>query len=269
MHRKYSKVAGALAGLAALIWFLIRVIPKPSRVTYACQRAAFPMATAFLLWLGGSVSGVFAAARAGRNTRRYQFLAAAICAALVVGYVGWFTQPPSSSAAEIATRYDWTPGPPNTPLGIARGINPGRVVWAHDPSATKWAGRWKVDDDQWWNDANTDQGKVDAMLSASLRKLTSAATDEGAWQAIFQHYNRTARGMNKRGYQPGEIVAVKINLNNSSRGVKANNLIDASPQTVMAVVGATRPARACSAQGHHRLRRPPEHLFRLADQDLE
>jgi uncharacterized BrkB/YihY/UPF0761 family membrane protein len=28
-------------GLAALIWFLIRVIPKPSRAAYPCMQAAF------------------------------------------------------------------------------------------------------------------------------------------------------------------------------------------------------------------------------------
>ncbi len=33
-----------IGGLLALIWFLIRVIPKPSRATYPCQRVAFPLA---------------------------------------------------------------------------------------------------------------------------------------------------------------------------------------------------------------------------------
>jgi uncharacterized protein (DUF362 family) len=42
-----------LAGLIALAWFLLRVIPKPSRATYPCQRAAFPLASAFVLWLAG------------------------------------------------------------------------------------------------------------------------------------------------------------------------------------------------------------------------
>jgi uncharacterized protein (DUF362 family) len=38
-------------GLVALIWFLVRVIPKPSRAYYPCQRAAFPLATAFVIWI--------------------------------------------------------------------------------------------------------------------------------------------------------------------------------------------------------------------------
>ena len=33
-----------LAGLLALVWYLARVIPKPSRASYPCQRAALPIA---------------------------------------------------------------------------------------------------------------------------------------------------------------------------------------------------------------------------------
>lgn len=39
------------SGIIATVWFLIRVIPKPSRAAYPCQRAAFPVASAFVLWL--------------------------------------------------------------------------------------------------------------------------------------------------------------------------------------------------------------------------
>ena len=45
-----------LAGLVSLLWFLIRVIPKPSRAAYPCQRAAFPVASAFVVWLTAVVS---------------------------------------------------------------------------------------------------------------------------------------------------------------------------------------------------------------------
>ena len=40
-----------IVGVASLVWFIIRVIPKPSRAAYPCQRAAFPIASAFLIWL--------------------------------------------------------------------------------------------------------------------------------------------------------------------------------------------------------------------------
>ncbi len=44
-----------LLGAAALVWFIIRVIPKPSRAAYPCQRAAFPIASAFVLWISTSI----------------------------------------------------------------------------------------------------------------------------------------------------------------------------------------------------------------------
>jgi hypothetical protein len=33
-----------LVGIAALVWYLVRVIPKPSRASYPCQRAALSVA---------------------------------------------------------------------------------------------------------------------------------------------------------------------------------------------------------------------------------
>ncbi len=29
---------------------------------------------------------------------------------------------------------------PNSPIGVGKGIYPGRVVWAHEPGATRWDG---------------------------------------------------------------------------------------------------------------------------------
>jgi len=133
---------------------------------------------------------------------------------------------------------DWrfVPAKANTPVGKARGIYPGRVVWAHDPQATKWAGNWKQRSDQWWLDKNTDQVRVDALLASTITKLTGARDETDAWTRIFKHYNKTTRQMENRGYQPGEVVAVKINLNNSTGAQKTDNMIDASPQMVLSMV---------------------------------
>src|SRR5512146_2567969 len=49
--RTWEGLLFQLAGLAALIWFLLRVIEKPSRAFYPCQRAAFPIASAFVVSL--------------------------------------------------------------------------------------------------------------------------------------------------------------------------------------------------------------------------
>jgi len=53
------------------------------------------------------------------------------------------------------------------------------------------------------------------MFNATLLALTGTTSAAQSWQAIFEYYNRTARQLDHRGYQPGEVVAIKINLNNS------------------------------------------------------
>jgi hypothetical protein len=105
----------------------------------------------------------------------------------------------------------WKPSePPNQPIGQAKGIFPGRVVWVHDPRVAKWDGDPATGG--WYEDKFTDPAVAAAMLSTSLRRLTGAKTDAEAWVALFRHYNRT-HGRGQSGYRPGERVAVKLNLN--------------------------------------------------------
>jgi len=63
----------------------------------------------------------------------------------------------------------WTPpDAPNTPIGTARGIHPGRVTWARDLAATPWDG---VTGNWWADNTGINQPAVDNMLSRSLRAL--------------------------------------------------------------------------------------------------
>ena len=221
------------SGAIALAWFLIRVIPKPSRASYPCQRAAFPAASAFVVWLCGLL-----AIHTG-----FKHLKWTTCCGLFTGvaavawtFISLIGNGLAEGPAKPATDWNFIPAPANTPVGEARGIHPGRVVWARDPLATKWAGNWKEKSDQWWLDQNTDQSRVDALLATTLKELTGETNGENAWKSIFEYYNKKARQMEKRGYQSGEVVAVKINLNNSGKSLKDDNLTDASPQTVLAMV---------------------------------
>lgn len=229
------RISGAIIGFGALIWFLIRVIPKPIRASYPCQRAAFPIATSFVLWVVGSASGMFASLRKSRWLDRGPWRIAAALTLVGLSFGVWFSRGKGISASDIAAHYNYVPQQRNCPIGVARGIFAGRVVWAHDPKATKWSGQMQSTTDQWWMDSNTDQVRVDAMLSTVLQRLTGAKTDEAAWNKIFAYYNQKARGLEGRGYRPGEIVAVKINLNNSS-AAGPGNIVNVSPQVALAMV---------------------------------
>jgi uncharacterized protein (DUF362 family) len=230
-----TRIGAAFLGFSALVWFLLRVIPKPSRAAYPCQRAAFPVASAFVLWLCGSIAGAFSLAGLRRLLRRYRWAATAICGLTLVAGGFWLAHSRAIAAAEITTRYNFQPAQRNVPLGVARGVYPGRVVWAHDPLAAHWTGHIESTTDQWWMDQSTDQPRVDAMLSSTLRQLTGAATDDQAWKIVFTYYNSHARGLDHTGYRPGEIVAVKVNLNNSS-AKGPGNVTNVSPQVALAMV---------------------------------
>jgi hypothetical protein len=43
LHSGLSRLLLPLTGLAALIWIIIRVAPKPSRAQYPCVQAATPL----------------------------------------------------------------------------------------------------------------------------------------------------------------------------------------------------------------------------------
>lgn len=248
-HKKNSlwgKLVFVFLGVVASAWFLIRVIPKPSRASYPCQRAAFPIASGFVIWLTGMFTSILAFKYLGKKFIKYKIVVNSLSIASAIVLVGWFSIMPSSLSKSFgaaandttyvpAVGFDWKPGDSNKPIGTAKGIFPGRVVMSRNPLATKWAGNWKKNEDQWWLDKNTDIDKVSEMLSVTIQKLTGSKKDIDAWDKIFKYYNENSRGIAKRGYKPGEVVAIKINLNNSG-DKKTDNQTDATPQMVLAMV---------------------------------
>jgi Domain of unknown function (DUF362) len=119
--------------------------------------------------------------------------------------------------------------PPLSPLGVPRGIVPGRVTWAHEPAAVTWDGT-----GSWWQDANNNQAAVDRMVSRSIRGLTNQKSDAQAWSAIFHYFNRT-HGRGNSGYKAGEKVAIKPNLNNTTDHGTIDRL-NSSPHLILSLV---------------------------------
>jgi hypothetical protein len=62
-----------------------------------------------------------------------------------------------------------------SPVGIPRGVVPGRVTWLHDPAAVTWNGT-----GSWWTDTSNNQAVIDRMVSCSLRSLTNQKSDAQA-----------------------------------------------------------------------------------------
>ncbi|MBM4029646.1 MAG: DUF362 domain-containing protein, partial [Planctomycetes bacterium] len=215
------------AGLASLLWFLIRVIPKPARAAYPCQRLAAPLAGAFVVWLTGIVASSLAYRKAKHLAGQSRYVLAGLLAAVAVGAL-WGAL--SVTADRRATAF--TPSEvPNNPMGVAKGIHPGRVVWVHEPEATHWNGTTGA----WWDDANIDQQVVDTMVAQALVTLTGAADEAGAWDALFRHFNRT-RNLGDVGYNRGEKVIIKINMNQDSGGTWTPRAGMPSPQMIHTVL---------------------------------
>jgi hypothetical protein len=184
------------------MWFLVRVIPKPSRAAYPCQRAAAPVASAFVVWLLAMAGAKWALAHRQEFARQRRFVATCACTAALLACVALAMR----SLPESTGRAD---NPPHGPIGVGKGIFPGRVVWVHAPDATSWAG--SSSSERWWATNHTDLAVVEDMMSEAIRRLAGEATDAAAWGKLFRSFN-TSQGRGDRGYQAGEKIALKINL---------------------------------------------------------
>ena len=235
LNKKLSKFYFSLIGLGALVWFLIRVIPKPSRATYPCQRAAFPIASAFVIYIVSLVLSSFAIIKFKKHWRNGSHWAAVIF--LIIAAISGSFLLQSDKPFSYAN-YKSVLADPNEPIGIGKGIFPGRVVWVRDSSAVDQQCT-NSPGDYWWMDSNTDQTKVNDMVSKALKSLTGKETDAEAWDAIFRYYNKT-HGRGDVGYTAGEKIVIKLNLNTGASGNSYNRsdnrTIDTSPQIVCAVL---------------------------------
>ena len=163
-----------IVGLVSLIWFLIRVVPKPSRAMYPCQRLATPLASGFVVWIVGLISTTFVYRRTKCLLQKSRYMLAAICAAITVIIV--WTSLSATNSNPISAAVFKPSEPVNSPMGDAKGIHPGRVVWIRDPDATSW----NNSDGSWWDDDNTDQITVDSMVSEAIQQLTGETSDSKA-----------------------------------------------------------------------------------------
>lgn len=222
-------------GLAALIWVIIRVVPKPSRAAYPCQQTAIPVATSFLAWLLASTGSVFLIRKASQLFAHKRILIAlgtALAGAFLCVTTPLFnSKTVFASGKQIIVEEHPFSDKSNEPIGIAKGIFPGRVVWVRDTKATPWDGK----TGKWWEPDNINEAALASMYSNSVRALTGAKTDGKAWELLFRSYN-FIHGRGNRAWQPGELIAIKININNTFEADDTDNDIDQSTQATRALL---------------------------------
>ncbi len=248
---KTSKTYIFIIGLSATIWFLVRVIPKPSRAKYPCMQAAAPIMSSFIIYLIGISGSMFSFKKFKQSFKSSRYLVGTLFMFLaVISFAFIFLNDNKTAIANKLSALDNTfPIESNKPIGTARGLFPGRVVWVHDPGATNENYVPKVNsNDYWYSDDNVNESIVTEMLEKSIMEYTEKDNINDAWDAVFKSFNN-AHGRGEVGYTAGEKIAFKINLTNQSctpserpeRMDVAPQLLNAILHELVDVVGVAQP----------------------------
>jgi len=199
-----------LVGIGALVWFLVRTGTKPSRAAYPCQRVALSTSWSFLVlplfvWVPRHMRGKSRrAVVAGLVAVAVIAVSLAFQTGLIFGASekrGW------EQDAWLAALSERAPEP----------LLPGRVVHVTDARATSW------DFETGWYGDYIDQEVVTKMVEDGLVSLTGAETTRDAWELLIPDF------------EPGQRVAIKVNLNNT-RSEQPGNAIDAVIEPINAVL---------------------------------
>jgi hypothetical protein len=200
-----------IMGIASTLWFLVRVIPKPSRASYPCMRVAAPFMSGFILYLF-AVAGL---ARISHDSMKriiqIRYLSAIILMFAVITAIAISLSGIPYYKNQYISAKNGPDDGPNQPFGTALGIYPGRVVWTWDTMATN-----RDCKDYYFKPENTDQQVVSKMFSKSVIRLTGESSVRESWDAMFRYFNLKKHQTNK-GYTKGEKIFIKINQT-SGRG---------------------------------------------------
>jgi hypothetical protein len=239
MWKKW-KILFFVTGFFSTIWFLIRVIPKPSRASYPCMQAASPYMAAFIIWLLSMIGGAFSFRKALLKFQKYKYISAAVFGLsgvfLILVSITQNTQPVYANSKLLLTE--------NQSIGKAKGIFPGRVVWVWNNDATN-ENCTNVFGDGWFMPKNTNLQIADSMTRQAVLYLTNTETIEQAWEKLFFYYNSGA-GKGDVSYTSGEKIFIKTNFVSSAFSTFSSDytilntnrygMCETSPQVVLSVL---------------------------------
>jgi hypothetical protein len=222
-----AKVVYILVSVLASIWFLFRVIPKPSRAAYPCMQVAAPIMSGFVIWILAITGAAFAFKKAKYKFFEARYIAAGLFVILGIAFASLYSinseAKPASGGLDIWYK-------PNVPLGVAKGMFPGRVVWGHNPKIASWDGKTGF----WWEDKYNNQSETDKLFSQTLFSLTNIKNEKKSWDSLFRFFNKTSRNSDA-GYKAEEKLVIKINQNNTGSHDSPTE-INANPQVILSLL---------------------------------
>jgi len=239
-------------GIASSIWFLIRVIPKPSRAGYPCMRAAAPLMSGFVLYLLTLGGSVLLFRRAFSKFKQAKYISSGF--ALLISVVLIIVFNLNDVRQVYANTFGFTrgvlPDAPNSPMGVGQGIFPGRVAWVWNPAATN-ENCPNIISNAFFMAKNNNQDTINSMADKSIKSLGGKNTVKDSWDAIFKNFNEKKTGT-ASAYVAGQKIFIKVNNgqagwainlstlaetgNNSATGVQNAAMSGTTPATVLAIV---------------------------------
>jgi hypothetical protein len=212
---KHTRIVSILLfpiiGLLSLLWVIIRVAPKPSRLSYPCMKVAVPTATTFLAYIIAIFTSLFSFRKAKEKLAQSKYsLGVVFLLISIAGGAFLILHTDKYVYAQRIPAFKTRDLTPNQPMGEAKGIFPGRVVWVHDPNATNESCNPGSYGHGWFLDENNNQTAIDAMLDTAVKVLSGENDIAEAWDTLFKYHNSN-RGKGIVGYQAGEMIFIKIN----------------------------------------------------------
>jgi len=264
-----TKLAFIIMGVGSTVWFLMRVIPKPSRAGYPCMKAAAPIMSGFVIYLIGLGGSVLLFKNAWSKIREARYLAA------FVAFIGFILVIFALNFNDVKQAYATAnlvnselPDGPNNPMGVGFGIFPGRVVWEWNTYATNEACPNTSLSNCFFQAKNNNQDTINKMANNSIKKLSGKKTVKEGWDAIFNSFNAKKNG-EASGYVPGQTIFIKVNngqagwaINNSTLSPAGTTIpiAETTPATVLSIL--TQLIDSCGvAQENIYIGEPMTHLF--------
>ena len=230
-------------GFLSTIWFLIRVIPKPSRANYPCVRATAPFMSAFVIWLLSLAGSVLIFKKAFEKLITSRYLAALGFVVIGIIILVTFNYDEVNKLYARSPASTELPDGPNNPMGKSYGIFPGRVVWVYNPSATndKCANTLS---DAYYLSQNNNQDTINIMADNAVKTLSGKGNVKVAWNAIFKDFNLRKLGK-ATGYTANQTIFIKINNGQAGWAIDLRTLAESrtrdpisgtTPSTVLAFI---------------------------------
>jgi hypothetical protein len=204
------------------------------------MRATAPIMSGFIIYLLGVATAAVAIKRVKQHLFNGKYAAAGIFVLIAIG------------SAIFSLAHDERPVyansktllGPNQPIGVAKGIFPGRVVWVLDADATN-ENCTNAFGDGWFLPQNTNLEVVDKMAADAVKRAAGKETIAEAWDALFRYFNQHHR-KGDVGYSGGEKIYIKVNHVSASsntfsddytiRNTNRYGMAETSPQLVLAVL---------------------------------